>query len=359
MGASFTNLQIRNTSSKAILAALPKLMEGRGYVSSQKGGWVTVYSEAMDEQGDETKRLAGELSKVLKTEVFGFQVFDSDIAMYWLYRNGEMLDEFNSSPDYFEGEKDEEAGGSGGNPEIVLPLCVGGATREQLQEILHPADGYPVMAEDIVGELAKLLGMDDTRAMLGFTYFEEEGEDIMPDAADFEPVGVGAERKESNITEVDFQQAAAVMPDFYPLAINMLTQIWNPKYTGEMSAAFAMFGEDTDTVMNQMRDAFDRSARDLLKKSRFTGLPTIEELKTARNEGPAALAELIARKTPGQVTEIGIGAATYGLTAFVGELLKRGLDPTAANAQSRTTLDAAEQEGKDSAIYRLVKGSAK
>jgi ankyrin repeat protein len=67
---------------------------------------------------------------------------------------------------------------------------------------------------------------------------------------------------------------------------------------------------------------------------------------------------LIAKKTPGQLTEIGIGAAVYGLDAFLAALLKHGLDPNASNAQGRTTLSAAESHGKDSAVYRLVKAMA-
>src|SRR5215813_6853153 len=102
MGSFFTNLHIRNTSTAAICAALPSLVEGRAYVSPESSGWVTVYCEAAESQDDETMReLAGGLSKMLKTEALGFLVHDSDIAMYWLYRDGVLTDEFNSAPDYF------------------------------------------------------------------------------------------------------------------------------------------------------------------------------------------------------------------------------------------------------------------
>jgi len=70
------------------------------------------------------------------------------------------------------------------------------------------------------------------------------------------------------------------------------------------------------------------------------------------------LASLVAEKTPGQLTEIGIGAAVYGLETFLAALLKRGLDPNATNAAGRTTLNAAEQHGAGSTIYRLAKAAA-
>ena len=97
----------------------------------------------------------------------------SDIALYWLYRNGMLTDEFNCAPDYF-GERVDDATRARmhGNPDALLPLCAVGTTRAQLDEVLHPADGPPTMAEDIVIELSKLLGIDVTRATLGFNYFE-------------------------------------------------------------------------------------------------------------------------------------------------------------------------------------------
>ncbi len=359
MGAFFTNLQVRKSSAKAVSAALAKLIEGGAYVSPQSGDWVTVYAEDSEQQNDKIETLASGLSRMLKTDVLGFLVHDSDIAMYWLYRNGELVDEFNSAPDYF-GEDIGEEGRArlSGSTEALLPLCVGGTTAEQLEEVLHPPDGFPIMAEDICGELATLLGIDAERAMLGFTYFENEGEEILTDAADFEPVGEGAERIEpGKITTVDFGRLPAVEPDTYPIAIHMLTQTWNPKQAGSLQA-FAWFGKDTDSMAKQMRDGFDRSARDLLKKSKVPGLPTLEELKAARDQGPEALAELIARRTPDQLTDIGLGAALSALEDFTAALLKRGLDPTAANPHGRTTLSAAEQHGKNSAIYRLVKAAA-
>jgi hypothetical protein len=370
MGAFFTNLQIRNVSTRAVCAALPWVTKGRAYVSTASRGWVTAYPEATETQDDAIMReLAGGLSRTLKTEVLGFLVHDSDVVMYWLYRNGALADEFNCAPDYFDKRVDERTRARvRGNVDVLLPLCVEGTTRAQLDEVLHPADGPPVMAEEMVTDLAKLLGIDEGRASLGFNYFEEEGAELLPDVGEFEPVGEGAARKKvkpaDNVTVVDFRGAAAggvaraPAPDAYPIAINMLTMTWGSQYDQSNPQFIKMFGKQAERIMRQMRDGFDKSTRDLLKKSAFSGLPTLEELIGARNQGPEALAELIARRTPDQLTEIGVGAAVYGLEAFVAALLKQGLNPNRANAQGRTTLGAAEQHGKDSALYRLVKAAA-
>jgi hypothetical protein len=88
MGAFFTNLQIRNASTGAICAALPKLTGSRACVSPESDGWVTAYPEATEDQHDETLRaIAGGLSQSLKPDMLGFPVHASAIAAYRLFRN--------------------------------------------------------------------------------------------------------------------------------------------------------------------------------------------------------------------------------------------------------------------------------
>jgi hypothetical protein len=358
MGAFFTNLQVRKASAEATCAALEKMNQGRAYVSPDGNGWVTVYCEATDDQNTDTMgRIAAGLSKTLKTEVLGFLVHDSDIAVYWLYRNGELIDEFNSAPNYFEEKEFGTDEASGGNLDVLLPLCVAGTTRDQLEAVLHPPDGFPQMAEDIVADLSKLLGIDDTRSNLGFTYFEQEGEDILPDIAEFKPVGEGAERKEGKPEAFAQPAGAGALPDMYPIAVTMLTQVWNRQYEEQLETMSKMFGRDASSMIEKLRDGFDRSARDFLKKSKLPNLPTIEELKAARDQGPDALAALVAKRTPAQLAEIGIGVANAGVESFLAALFKHGLEPNAPNAQGYTTLQAAERHGLNSSIYRLAKAA--
>src|SRR5262245_43711527 len=102
MGSFFTNFHVRSESQDKVRAALLPLVEARAYVSPPTNGWVTVYDEASDQQDESIiGKLAEGLSKKLHTAVVAFLVHDSDVAMYWLYRDGELADEFNSAPDYF------------------------------------------------------------------------------------------------------------------------------------------------------------------------------------------------------------------------------------------------------------------
>jgi hypothetical protein len=370
MGASFTNLHVRSAPTQSVCDALPKITPSRAYISRPSNSWVTVYTEVTEDQDDKKLRaIASELSKTLKADVLAFVVHDSSIAMYWLYRNGTLADEFNSAPEYFGNHvSNEERARVRGNTDALLPLCVDGTTREQLDEVLHPPGGPPTFAEEIIYELAKLLGIDDARASLGFEYFTAEGEEILPDAGDFEPVGKGTEREKSEPDDDDEDEESAGpsaaargipknsfgYPDPYPMGISILTQIWNPLYTTNQQF-LKQFGTDLESRLKGFRHGCNQSAGELVKGSTVPGVPTIEELIAARDQGPEALAELIAKETPGQLTEIGVLIATYGLADFLAALLKRGLNPTAANVRGETTLRTAERHGKDSAVYQLVK----
>jgi hypothetical protein len=385
MGAFFTNLHVRNSSTEAVFEVLPKLTHSRAYVSPPTNGWVTVYTETTEDQ-DEKKlcALAGGLSKTLKADVLAFLVHDSSVACYWLYSCGELADEFNSAPDYFgESVNEQRRKQVGGSVDVLLPLCVTGTTRQELDEVLHPSDGWPAFAEEIIYDLARLLGIDDARVSLGFEYFTNEGEHLLPDAGSFEPVGNGTERlrsqepEPSDLAEVlgenliplpvetteaaeadKLSNTALPVPDMYPVAISMLTQLWSKKHEEAVDVYSQMSGLDREAVSRKMVQGSDLASRDLLKRSTLPALPTIEELIAARNDGPETLAELVVKKTPGQLAEIGVVAATHGAADFVAALLARGLDANAPNERGVTTLSAAEKHGRDSAVYRVAKAAA-
>src|ERR1051325_3964302 len=139
MGSFLTNLQVRSESTASVREALLPLVKGRAYISPPKNGWVTVYDEASDSQHDALlSRIAAVLSRSLHTAVFAFLVHDSDVAMYWLYQNGALADEFNSAPDYFDEEVSEQVRARvRGNGDRLLPLCSAGTTHADIDAVIH------------------------------------------------------------------------------------------------------------------------------------------------------------------------------------------------------------------------------
>jgi hypothetical protein len=358
MGASFTNYQVRAKSASKVKKALEPLLKSRAYISPEKNGWITIYDESSDEQNEATiTHIATKLSKSLGTALLACLVHDSDIAAYWLYQNGALTDEFNSAPEYFVNEVDDKTRARlSGNSDALLPLCVAGTTREQIEAVIHPVDEFPLMAESIFVDLAKLLGIDDARIGLGFTYFDNEGEEILADASEFEPIGKGATQKKAQSSEQASQQTIPVF-DTFALAVGMLTKCWDGEQEKMVQAFRERFPEqESKDMLKQLRTGFDRGARDFLKQSQLADRPTIEELKAARDTGPDALAELLAKRTPTQLGSIADGAIQSKLEKFISALLAHGMDPNKKNQHGQSLSSVAERHG-NSAIYQMLVAS--
>lgn len=134
MGSSYTNIQVNCDDQNSVKKALAQISHLPAYVSKQKNGWVSAFPSETEDQSDETmRRICGQLSGALKTGVIGITVHDSDIFLYALAENGQVVDEYNSCPGYFDGNDDTP---SGGNVQKLLPYCKTGTTEEALKKLL-------------------------------------------------------------------------------------------------------------------------------------------------------------------------------------------------------------------------------
>ena len=360
MGASFTNYQIRGKRTAEVKLALASLVETRAYISPEKNGWVTVYDEKSEEQDEGTlTKIAAALSRSLDTAVFAFLVHDSDIAVYWLYQGGTISDEFNSAPDYFdESVSDEIRARTRGRSDLLLPLCVTGTTLADIDNIIHPTEDPPLMAENILTDLAKPLGIDDQRIGLGFEYFDGQGEEILPEAADFEPVGKKPGKKKQPKPKPT-ATAGMLIFDTFSMAIGMLIKCWDGEQAKMAQILSERFpGQIKGDLLKQLRSGFDRGAKDFFKQSQLPDLPSFEELKVARDAGPDALAALLVKRTPTQLGSIADGAIHSKLEIFIAALLAHGMDPKTLNQHGESILSAAERLVPDSPIYQRLKSAA-
>ncbi len=350
MGSFFTNFQIHNSSTAKVAKILPKIITGEAYFSPANNGWVTVYTEESETQAKGViTNIAAKMSKELKTEVFGFMVHDSDIAVYWLYRNGKIVDEFNSCPDYFGEEIDnEECQRVRGNTDALLPLCIVGTQRDDLDSLLHSKDDRPAFAEEVLRKLAGFLGIDSDRMTLGLKYFKVEGKEILKDFSAFESVtNKAVSAKEEAAVEID------PAPIIFTHAVCMLIQGWLPEFNARMNENY---GDDAEVQKRKLLDASDALASKSLAFAK--GVPSFDEIKSARDAGPDAMAALIAKQFPETLTTFGALAAKVRMECFLEALLKQGLNPNKADGLGRITLQLAERHGKDSSIYKLVKTAA-
>ena len=127
MGAFFTNIHLRADDPAKVLEHLRPLVRNTGVlVSPEHYGWVTVYPEATEDQGDTLESLTRSLSRRLESVAYATLVHDSSVFIYFLYENGSRLDQYNSRPDYFGLAPEEEKAAFLGHSSVLHRFCIRG-----------------------------------------------------------------------------------------------------------------------------------------------------------------------------------------------------------------------------------------
>src|SRR5438105_337697 len=170
MGLFCVNLHFRTTDDKALSDALGRRGVSRYRVVPAKSGWTSLYEEQASEQDDRRIRdLAGGLSEDLHVPAVAFMVHDSDIACYWLFDNGQLLDEYNSDPGYFDTDADGPPSPSGGRTDVLVRYCQPGVRQDELAAMLsRETVRATTFAEDLIRRLAKALGIDRKLAIADY-----------------------------------------------------------------------------------------------------------------------------------------------------------------------------------------------
>jgi hypothetical protein len=110
MGNFYTNVTLYNANRAAVLV---KLKGRRAAVSPTVGDITVVWDEESESQDVRVlEALTKRLSHELTCPAWAVLNHDDDILMYLLFVAGEKVDEYNSSPGYFEGMDSQPLGGN-------------------------------------------------------------------------------------------------------------------------------------------------------------------------------------------------------------------------------------------------------
>jgi len=175
MGNFYTNITVHGPTQDKVADALSE-MDRTAYVSPTVGGYTIVYDAECDDQDTEIiGRLTADLSRQLECAAIALLNHDDDVLWYQLYKNGELVDEYNSAPDYFEPEA-EPSGPAGGDAAKLMQAFGGAADTKELEKVLRISslddDGYTFEYERHQA-LARLLGMPPFGVGRGFNYIHD------------------------------------------------------------------------------------------------------------------------------------------------------------------------------------------
>ena len=162
MGNFYRSFTVRGTDHESVV----KVMKGRTAAISPNVGGFTVVWDAECEKQDESliDEMGKKISSLLKAPVISFLNHDDDILWYGLYSAGAKIDQYNSSPEYFEGG---EVPPSGGNTKLLMQAMSAEGPEAAVDKILRDTE-YVFAVERHLALLA-VLGMP-AFAAFGYRY---------------------------------------------------------------------------------------------------------------------------------------------------------------------------------------------
>jgi hypothetical protein len=173
MGNFYVNYTLRGVTQQAVADALA----GRAcIVTPPANDTVVVFDEQSDRQDPRViASLAAELSGKLRCPVLAVLNHDDDILWYQLYTNGELQDEYDSSPGYF--DSDAEPSGAAGGDAAKLCSAFGASDTARVEPILRKSafddDGY-VFAFERHADLVNALGISPFAVGTAYASFESD-----------------------------------------------------------------------------------------------------------------------------------------------------------------------------------------
>jgi hypothetical protein len=169
MGNFYTNYTLRGPSQQAVAAALA----GRAaFVTPARNDCVVVFDEKSEEQKPKRiANLAAGLSRKLDCPVLAVLNHDDDLLWYRLYLNGELADEYDSSPRYFDSSAAPSAPAGGDAQKLCSAFGASNVTEVErvLRRSSFDEGGYAFAVERHT-DLAHALGIPAFGVGAGYRY---------------------------------------------------------------------------------------------------------------------------------------------------------------------------------------------
>lgn len=173
MGGFYSNITLKGPEQSAVAKAL----HGRAAIVTPKVGDCTVvYDSICDKQDtDAMGKLASQLSRDLHCPAWAVLIHDDSVFWYQLYLDGQLADEYNSCPSYFDFGSTEIASPSGGNPERLC-AAFGASAQQAIESILRKPgaageNGY-VFETERHADLIQALSLPEFAVGVAYASFE-------------------------------------------------------------------------------------------------------------------------------------------------------------------------------------------
>jgi WD40 repeat protein len=171
MGAFYGSVQIRGDDRQVIQQVLEEVARKKKFrflLGPVINGWIGVYPEGKGQDN----RVAKSLARQLPHEILHLMVHDDDVFAYEYYRDGRLIDQYNSCPDYFEKVPDRERENLRGRPETLAHLAIDEAKFAALEvQLTKPEDEAFVFISELLLAFAGAFGIRN--ALTSYEYLKE------------------------------------------------------------------------------------------------------------------------------------------------------------------------------------------
>jgi WD40 repeat protein len=259
MGAFYGSIHIRTENSDAVQEALEhvaKQAKCKFLMGPVINGWISIFP---DDSG-QNESLSATIAVQLANDIFHLLVHDDDIFAYFFYRDGRLLDQYNSDANYFEEASEEEKQQSKGRPELFQELLRKPESLGELKTLLAADKEKYAFEQERMQVFVKLLGLSN--ALSSYEYLQEgERDEIkgwkqfihIPDLA-AEKAAKRAAQAQIKVKKKQLQKEGI-----------LLTEITAPKKTGPGLPNSAVWGTDSTNggLLLSWRSYYQQSAAEL------------------------------------------------------------------------------------------------
>jgi hypothetical protein len=146
MGGWYNSIHVRSESIEPVRNVLRGLTRDKKYkflLSPVINGWVGIFAQMQPRVQISTK-----IAKKLPLDIIELAVYDDDVFCYWYFREGKLIDSFNSCPDYFgQPISKKYADSLKGHPEVFSDILSDDEKLVQLRQIITEVSTPPRLDE--------------------------------------------------------------------------------------------------------------------------------------------------------------------------------------------------------------------
>jgi hypothetical protein len=129
-------------------------------------GWISAFPN----NSGQNEQTSLEIAKRLSHEIFHLIVHDDDIFAYFFFRKGQLVDQYDSCPDYFRKVSPEEKLRWQGRPELFQDLLTKPGTLDKLKSLLAANRKDYTFEQERMREFVALLGLPN--ALSSYEYLD-------------------------------------------------------------------------------------------------------------------------------------------------------------------------------------------